>query len=131
MVHSGWKGTASEISFNAVNMMKEKYGSRPENIYCVIGPHICKDCYEVSFDLIPEFEKNFDESEVSAIFTKKENGKYLLNLSEAIRITLKKAGLRSENIKDINVCTFESNNLDSYRRDKENCGRMLTGIVMV
>ena len=129
MVHSGWKGTAGKISANAVKLMTEKYGTKAENITASTGPCICRDCYEVSAELIPRFEENFTKEEISRFFTAKENGKFLLNLPLAIRITLEKAGVKSENIFESDVCTYHSGVCPSYRRgDMEK--RMLTGIMI-
>ena len=45
--HSGWRGTVANITHEVVKLMKETYGSRPEDIHTFIGPSICQDCYEV------------------------------------------------------------------------------------
>ncbi len=55
--HSGWRGTAAGIGQETVKRMQENYGSRPEDIYGAIGPSICQECYEVSKDVILEFQK--------------------------------------------------------------------------
>ncbi len=129
MVHSGWKGTAGKISANAVKLMTEKYGTKAENITASTGPCICSECYEISAELIPRFEENFTKEEISRFFTAKENGKFLLNLLLAIRITLEKAGVKSENIFESDVCTYHSGVCPSYRNgDVER--RMLTGIMI-
>jgi len=128
-IHSGWKGTAGLISVNAVKLMAEKYGTRPEDLVVAMGPCICGTCYEVSDDLIEPFLKNYTADEVSRIFTKKENGKYLLNLPLAIRLSLIKAGVMDGKISDPEYCTLENEEFPSYRRDKSE-GRILTGIML-
>lgn len=130
MVHSGWRGTAGLISSNAVNLMKREYGSNPEDLITVIGPCICRNCYEVGAELMEEFSNTYDVSEIERIFIPKENGKYNLDLIKAIRIALGKCGVREDNIKDTGVCTFESDNLCSWRRDNPIMRSMLTAIML-
>ena len=130
MVHSGWRGTAGVISSNAVNLMVKEYGSNPKDIMVVIGPCICKNCYEVGAELKEEFAKNYSESEIERFFIPKENGKYYLDLIKAIRIALVKCGIQNEKIEDTGVCTFESKNLCSWRRDNPVMRSMLTAIVL-
>ena len=65
--------------------MNEEYGTDPEDIYSAIGPSICQECYEVSEDVILEFQKSFEKKYWDSLFYIKENGKYQLNLWEANR----------------------------------------------
>lgn len=131
LVHSGWKGTAANISLKAVKMMKENYGSRPDKIIAVIAPSICRNCYEVSEDLCEAFRAGFSENELGAIFTPKGNGKYFLDLWEANRIILKKAGLCDENIHITDLCTSCNREfLFSHRALKGRRGN-LAGVIML
>ena len=81
--HSGWRGTAAGIGAVTVKELQKHYGTRPEDIYAAVGPSICQDCYEVSEDVILEFQKTFSRELWKDIFYRKENGKYQLNLWEA------------------------------------------------
>ena len=134
MVHSGWKGTAKKISQVTIQKMQSVFGCQAENILAAIGPHICKDCYEVGRELIEEFSVNFDKCEIEKIFIPKNQEKYLLNLEEAVRLTLLKNGLTEENIFSAGVCTMHSQkegySFCSYRRSKSKTERMLTAIMM-
>lgn len=65
--HSGWRGTVGRMGQVTLEKMKEVYGTRPEDIYAAIGPSICQDCYEVSGDVIEEFQKSFNKSVLSLI----------------------------------------------------------------
>lgn len=136
MVHSGWRGTASLISVNAVKLMHEKYDSDYKDIMVAIGPCICKDCYEVGEDLREEFSKTYDNEKMSLVFKEefskgiRVTGKYLLDLPRAIRLSLIEQGLEDKNIFDPEYCTFHETKFSSYRREKEKAGRMLTGIMI-
>lgn len=84
--HSGWRGTVGKIGKVTIEKMAEQFGSDPEEIFTAIGPSICQDCYEVSEDVILEFQKAFEEKYWEKLFYKKKNGKYQLDLWEANHI---------------------------------------------
>lgn len=103
--HSGWRGTVGRMGQVTLEKMKEVYGTRPEDIYAAIGPSICQDCYEVSGDVIEEFQKSFKKSVCPQLFYKKENGKYQLNLWRANQLVLTEAGVAEQKIAVTNLCT--------------------------
>ena len=103
--HSGWRGTAAKIGKVTVEKMNEEYGTDPKDIYSAIGPSICQNCYEVSEDVIFEFQKSFEKKYWDLLFYKKENGKYQLNLWEANRIIMLEAGVKEEHISMPGICT--------------------------
>ena len=103
--HSGWRGTVGKIGAVTVQKMREEYGSKPEDIIAAIGPSICQDCYEVSEDVIVEFQNNFDEKYWKELYYRKENGKYQLNLWKANEIVLAEAGVLKKHIAVTNLCT--------------------------
>lgn len=103
--HSGWRGTVAKIGKVTVEKMREEYGTKPEEIYAAVGPSICQDCYEVSEDVAEEFRHAFCPEHWGALFYKKENGKYQLNLWEANRIVFLEAGIPEDHISMPNLCT--------------------------
>lgn len=103
--HSGWRGTVGKIGKVTVETMCREFKSRPEDILAAVGPSICQDCYEVSEDVILEFQKTFSRELWQDIFYRKENGKYQLNLWEANRQILLGAGVLPEHISMPNLCT--------------------------
>ena len=134
MVHSGWKGTVQKISEVTIQKMSGEFGCRPENMMVAIGPHICKNCYEVGQDVFEEFAQSFDKSEIGKIFSRKNEEKYLLNLQEAVKLTVIKNGVLEKNFFPTDICTYhskiEGHSLCSYRRTKSPTQRMLTAIMM-
>ena len=88
-----------------IEKMSEEYGSNPKDLKVAIGPSICQECYEVSEDVIEEFEKVFDKKYRNRLFYRKENGKYQLNLWMANKIIFLEAGIPEENISMPNLCT--------------------------
>lgn len=103
--HSGWKGTVGKIGKATVQAMEREYGTSSEDLIVAIGPSICQDCYEVSEDVIEEFQKAFPREQWDGLFYQKENGKYQLDLWEANRQIFLEAGVKPENISMPNLCT--------------------------
>lgn len=103
--HSGWRGTVAKIGKETIRQMQESYGCDPENILAAVGPSICQDCYEVSEDVIVQFQEHFLEKDWASLFYKKENGKYQLNLWKANELIFLESGIKKEHIAVTNVCT--------------------------
>ena len=113
-VHAGWRGTAAEIVKRTIVQMTAEFGARPENIYAVIGPGIGACCYQVG-------------EEVAARFGRKHAGH--LDLAAVNRRQLLEAGVPGEQIDAVGGCTFcEAATFYSYRREKEEAGRMVSFI---
>lgn len=103
--HAGWRGTVGKIGQVTVAAMKQSFGCNPEDIISVIGPSICKDCYEISKDVALEFLNAFSKDQHDQILTDLGNGKYLCDLWAANRAVLSEAGLLEGNIHTSGVCT--------------------------
>ncbi len=103
--HSGWRGTVAKIGAVTIRKMQETYGTDPADVYAAIGPSICQECYEVSEDVILEFQKSFAPEHWEKLFYKKENGKYQLNLWEANKIIFTEAGITEKHISMPGICT--------------------------
>lgn len=103
--HAGWRGTVGKIGKKTVELMREQYGSSPEDLVAAIGPSICQSCYEVSKDVIEKFQEAFDERFWPELFYEKGGGKYQLNLWRANELGFLEAGVRAERIAAAGVCT--------------------------
>lgn len=113
--HSGWRGTVGKIGKVTIEAMQKEYGSRPEELYCAIGPSICQDCYEVSADVAEAFAQTFPGQEAD-ILLQKSDAKYQLNLWKANEIVLTEAGVLPEHLAVTNLCTCcNHNELFSHR----------------
>ncbi|MBQ6454582.1 MAG: peptidoglycan editing factor PgeF [Eggerthellaceae bacterium] len=130
MIHSGWRGTAALISKRAISLMTSYFGANPRDIIAVLGPCICKDCYEVGPELVGDFEIFFAPERIEEIFMPHGDGKYLLDVPSAVRMTLQDCGVREENITMPFECTCHGAHFSSYRRDHIPHDRMLTAIVL-
>ena len=93
--------------------MQREYGTKPEDVICAIGPSICQDCYEVSWDVAEEFAKEFSGHEQEILMESPKNEaiqeqadkKYQLNLWRANEIVLLEAGVKKEHIAVTDICT--------------------------
>ncbi len=108
--HSGWKGTVGKIGKITVDKMVEHFGCKRENILAAIGPSICKECYEVSADVIEEVQKTVLEMEckqdmIRQIAEEKSNHKFQLDLWKLNWFILTSAGILPEHIQVTDICT--------------------------
>ncbi len=107
--HSGWKGTVGKMGKVTVLTMQRAFGCRPEDLIAAIGPSICRDCYEVSADVVAAFQAAFDPALWDKLFfqTNAQQGSdhYQLDLWEANRQVLLEAGLSPDHIAVTNLCT--------------------------
>lgn len=103
--HSGWRGTVGKMGRVTIEKMQQEYGSDPSEIYAAVGPSICQSCYEVSEDVILEFQKIFSEEHWPSLYYKKDNGKYQLDLWTANKIVLTEAGILEAHLSMPNLCT--------------------------
>lgn len=129
--HSGWKGTVGNIGARTVAVMCQNYGSKPEDILTVIGPSICKDCYEVSQDVAEQFQKAYSEDLWNSIMYDKGNGKFQLNLWEACRLNFLGAGILPEHIVMPEICTCcNPEYLFSHRASKGRRGNLAAFLML-
>ena len=115
LVHSGWRGTVGKIVPNAIQLM-QKNGAETGEIRCFLGPAIGICCYEVGVEVAHKFD---DEAKM-----KLEDRKWKVGLHDQISLQLVSSGIPEENIQTSDMCTYESRDCHSYRRDGDNVGRM-------
>lgn len=116
-VHSGWKGTKGGIVINAVNQMKDSFGTSPSHLLCAIGPSIEGACYEVGAEVAAQFDEIY--------LNPSDEGKYNLDLKAAVVAQMLSAGVKSGNIEVSDICNkCDADNFFSHRRDGDKSGRM-------
>jgi len=131
--HSGWKGTLQTIGVKTVEKMQKEYNSKPEDIICLIGPHIRKCHFEVDKDVKDLFYNEFkDLTGIEKIIEyNEENNKYYIDTARINKQTLLNIGLKEENIIDSNICTVCNSDIcHSFRTEKELSGRAVTIIYL-
>ncbi|MBN1273981.1 MAG: peptidoglycan editing factor PgeF [Candidatus Aminicenantes bacterium] len=126
-VHCGWRGTSQRIIQHVVAGMERCFGSRPENLWVGLGPHIRSTCYEVGAELPVAFEHAGLPLNVFTRLAGKP-GKFLLDLKKANFLQLMDTGVKEAHIVFNDICTHCQPDLASFRRDKKKAGRMLNFI---
>ncbi len=127
-VHSGWKSTVKNISYNALMLMKDTYGSNLKDIQVAIGPSICKDCFLVDVDVYNCFIGKFGWCQE---YTYYRAGKYHIDLQRIIKRVMVEAGVLESNIVISDVCTKCNKDVFfSYRGDNGKTGS-LAAIMML
>lgn len=117
-VHSGWRGTLQKIALNGVRKMVEEFNSKPSDLICVICPSIRQDHFEVDQDVYEEFQQAFPQ--IIDEITVQRGDKYYIDTVRCNTWMLEKAGVKSGNIIDSNLCTAcHSDVINSYRGNKE------------
>ena len=116
LIHSGWKGTKDKIILNALEKFTD-LGSNVSNLTFYLGPSIGDCCYEVQNDVADYFHENCKLN--------KSDKKFLIDIKKQIMLDLIKYGVNEKQIKISDICTFEDENCESFRRDKGHFGRMI------
>lgn len=108
-VHAGWKGMMKNIYGKFVDLMINKYHSKPENIIVCISPSLC--------DKHAEF-KNYKE-EFPKEYWSYQTQENHFDLWEIARNQLKDKGIHDSNIEIAGICTYcNPKDYYSYRHDK-------------
>ncbi len=122
LLHSGWRGTLSNIVSSAMNKMKELPGFDAGSLVAVLGPSIDYCCFEVDEDVCSLFRERYDNS---AYYKQTHNKKCHVDLKGIIAKQLKEEGLADKNIHNCGICTKCRNDLFfSFRGDQGKTGSM-------
>lgn len=115
-VHAGRAGVELNIVTQTIELLVES-GSAAESLEVAVGPSICGLCYEVPPDMWDEFTREHPRAKARTRW-----GTHALDLRSVVDGQLAQCGVR--HVIHDRTCTFESNNLNSYRRDTH-CGRQV------
>jgi polyphenol oxidase len=121
-VHAGWRGVVAQIVPKAVEAMRSEFGSQPEDLEIAIGPGIGPCCFEVGPEVAAQFRAFFPERNDL-------EGRARVDLAETITRQLRRNGVTTGQISASGLCSCCNPELfESYRRDRENAGRMITAV---
>jgi YfiH family protein len=126
-VHCGWKGTNKALVQKVVKTMSRTLGIKPDSLVVVLGPSIEQKCYEVGDDVKISFKNQKTASRFFGTHPKRE-GKYFFDLKGMNRSQLLDVGVEDKNIYSVDLCTKCEKNYFSYRRDKNESGRLINFI---
>ncbi len=129
-VHCGWRGTRLRVLERAIRGMQERYSVDPKSLLAAFGPCIDGGCYEVGEDVRGLYAAGgFPGALFKPLST--PSGRYLFDLRAAARLQVLGCGVRKENIFSLDICTHCHPDYPSYRRQKDDCGRMLSFIGII
>lgn len=106
-IHAGWRGTALEVSRKAIQAI----GADPYHVLVGMGPAICSRCFEVGQEVAVQFDRRV---------VKKKEDRWYVDLWEANILQLLDLGVQRKNIEVIDLCTYENEQLYSFRRGDRN-----------
>lgn len=119
-IHAGWRGTSQNIVNKAVRALITHWGVRAEDLHAAIGPAIGPCCYRVGSEVARQFGTWRPELAQVAEPTH-------IDLAGINETQLKNAGVT--NIWQAGECTVcNHTRYFSFRREKEQAGRMLSFI---
>ncbi len=121
VAHAGWRGTAAGVAVRALDALVA-HGSRPAEVLAALGPSIGACCYEVGDEVAAAFG-----AEAPFVLRPGPRGRAHLDLRQANRRQLLRAGLREETVVGLDECTrCHAELYHSYRRDGRGAGRMIS-----
>ena len=134
--HSGWRGTINKIAAQTVLAMIKNYGAKPSDMRAVIGPGICIDNFQVGEDVAQLFKASgFPVDKIWSFRGPRVEGSmaggHHIDLWQVCRITLVECGLADSNIATAGICTYESPDFYSARRDGAQCDRIVSSIKLI
>lgn len=134
--HSGWRGTVNKIAAQAVLAMKKNYGCKAADMVVMIGPGIGPDSFQVGEDVAGYFkESGFPIDRVWSFRGPRVEGSmaggHHINLWETIKITLMECGIPESQIQLCGICTYESEDFYSARREGKETGRIINSIKLI
>jgi len=115
-VHVGRRGLVNGVALHTLSAMKEMGATE---ISAEIGPAICGECYEVSEEIYQEVVQLHP---AAAAHTPHETKS--LDLPKALTVLLQRESVA---VKNLNICTRESDQHFSYRRNGQT-GRQIGAI---
>jgi len=125
-IHSGWQGTMAEVVDAGIAALRREIG-RDGDLVAAIGPHIETCCFEVGDDVA---EKLAACAPDRSVVDRGRGSRPHVDLRALVRAQLRSAGLTDETIDDVRGCTkCDEVRFFSYRRDRDESGRLLSAIV--
>ena len=118
-IHCGWRSSVTDILKNALEQM-ETLGAEAASVRAAIGPSIGACCFETDDD-VPQAIQTYLSGDTAGLFTRRADGKTLVDLRAANARRLLQLGLKPEHIDISHECTMCSH--DKYWSHRYTKGR--------
>ncbi len=125
VAHLGWRGALAGVADETIRAMSSAYGTDPSDLSVLIGPGICKACYEVGPEVFEAIGRRFGRPDA---YLEERNGRALLDLAALAQLQLRDAGVDPGRIERTGWCTREDQRWFSHRGQRP--GRFLAAIVL-
>ena len=102
VAHAGWRGVKNEIARKTIEKMSEVYGTRPRDLECVVGPSICRSCFETDDDVYQALCETYGEK--ISDFVYRQDEKWHIDLKNITYSSLISAGVPAYNIDISSIC---------------------------
>jgi UDP-N-acetylmuramoylalanine--D-glutamate ligase len=122
-LHVGWRGAARGIVPKAIRTLRLQ-GVNPATVRVWLGPAICGKHYVVDGNRVKQLVRAF-----RGIGVVKRGDAFTVDLRSGIRSQLTRSGVRLSRIEQSKICTFETPQLPSARRDGPTHANTLSAIV--
>jgi YfiH family protein len=125
IAHLGWRGALAGVASETVRAMSSAYGTDASDLSVLIGPGICRACYEVGPEVFEPMRRRFGRPDA---YLEERNGRALLDLAALAQLQLQDGGVDRGHILKTGWCTREDDRWFSYRGQRP--GRFLAAIAL-
>ncbi len=125
IAHVGWRGALAGVAGETVRAMSSAYGTDASDLLVLIGPGICRACYEVGPEVFEPMGQRFGRPDA---YLEERNGRALLDLAALAQLELQDAGVDRGQILKTGWCTREDDRWFSHRGQRP--GRFLAAIAL-
>jgi YfiH family protein len=126
-IHSGWQGTCLDVAGAGVAALRSAIGGDGD-LVAAIGPHIEVCCFEVGDDVAEKLARCAPG--VRSV-DRARGAKPHVDLRAIVRAQLVATGIEDGAIDDVRGCSkCDAVRFFSYRRDRDNSGRLLAAIAV-
>lgn len=122
--HAGWRGSLAGVGIETVRALQRGYGTRSDQLDVLVGPGICRRCYQVGWDVAEQFQARFGGP--GRYLEVREDG-VQLDLEGVLRLQLEGEGVAPDRIQTAGWCTREDQRWFSHRGGRP--GRFLSAVV--
>lgn len=119
VIHAGWRGTLAGVPLKTVRHIESRYGVRPRDLWCAVGPAIGVCCYEIGADVSEPLTRQWGGKAEAAL--QRSEGRTCLDLRGLNAALLAEAGVPEARIAVTGPCTAcNPAEFFSYRRESKN-----------
>lgn len=128
-VHAGWRGTAARVLDAALDALEAR-GVHVAGLSAAFGPSISRERYEVGPEVVVALREAYRDVAVPGDAVRAGSAdRAFVDVAAFNAAALRARGIRAERTTASDLCTHETPDLPSWRRDGAATGRILTGIV--